>query len=450
MLFVGTRGGRVADTVAPLAGFADVVLASSADLLGQRSDLSTVTAAGRAGGAGPGWGAALAAEVGAAAAVVAPSREDLLVAAGKYAAEHRVDGVLTFSDDLVEPVAAFAAELGLPGQPVHTIANFRDKSAQRAALAAAGLPVPANVEITDPGQAAAALAAVPLPAILKPTRGSGGALAFVVNRPQELAPLLAEVFAAARAAGGTGGAVEEGTAFILESLIVGSRWHEVDGIAPYVSVESVAVGGRYHHLAVTDRFPLAPPVLETGMLFPSTLRGDQQATITEATTAALRALGFEHGLAHTELMLTADGPVVIEVNARAGGALPYLFPMASDVDLIALAGRVALGEPPVAAPTFRGHAVFVMPQHPLGVQVTAVTGLDEVRALDRVHVVIPMSLAGSRTDSFQHTVIAVVLGTATAGEQAVSLYRQVMAAVRGEYAPAEAPAHYRRCPGSPS
>ena len=227
---------------------------------------------------------------------------------------------------------------------------------------------------------------------------------------------------------------------------MGERWHDVDGIAPYVSVESLAVQGKYTHLAVTDRFPLAPPVLETGMVFPSTLRPQQQAVITEATAAALRALGFEHGVAHTELMLTADGPVVIEVNARAGGALPYLFPMACDLDLIALAGRVALGELPTERPSFRGHAVFVMPQHPLGVLVERVDGLDEVRALDGVHVVIPMSLAGSRTDSFQHTVIAVVLGTATTGEQAVRLYHRVLAAVCAEYAPAQLPEHYRRSP----
>lgn len=429
MLLVGTRGVRVADTAAPLTALADVVVVSSADILAQRSDLTA--------------GTPLHLDVGAHASVVAPTAQDLLTQAGKYAAEHPVHGVLTFSDDLVEQTAVFAAEHRLPGQPPAHIANFRDKSAQRAALAAAGLPVPVNTELTHPDQASAALETVPLPAILKPTRGSGGALAFVVNRPEQLRPLLVEVFAAA---GSVGGAVQADTAFILESLIVGTRWHEVPGLAPYVSVESVAVRGRYTHLAVTDRFPLAPPVLETGMVFPSTLRPDQQAVITAATTDALRALGFEHGLAHTELMLTADGPVVIEVNARAGGALPYLFPLASDLDLIALAGQVALGELPAEAPNFRGHAVFVMPQHPLGVEVTAVHGLAEVRAVPGVHVVIPMSLAGARTDTFQHTVIAVVLGTAATGPDAVALYESVQARVRAEYAPAVTPEHYRRSP----
>jgi biotin carboxylase len=415
MLFVGTRGVVIADTVRPLTAVADVVVATSRDILDQRSDTR-----------GDSWKDT----VPAVDTVIAPTRAELLAHASKYAANNRVDGALSFSDDLVELTAAFAAERGLPGQPPHTIANFRDKSTQRAALAAAGLSTPVNFEITSPSQAAEALAAVPTPAILKPTRGSGGQLAFVVNEPDRLPALLHEAFAAAPT---VGQAVESDTAFIFESLIVGSRWHDLDGVAPYVSVESVAVGGEYAHLAVTDRFPIAPPVLETGMLFPSTLRPSQQDTITEATTEALRALGFEHGVAHSELTLTREVPGVIECNARAGGALPYLFGMASDTDLVALAGRVALGELPDRPPTFHRHAVFVAPQHPVGVEVKAVHGLDQVRALPGVHVVIPLSVAGVRTDSFQHTMIAAVLGTADTPEAAVSLYRDVMALVRGEY-----------------
>lgn len=424
LLVVGTRGTRVSDTCAALATVADVVIATSEDLLAGRMD--------RLDDPPP-----------ACAVVLCPTPQELPTAIRTYAAEHPVHGVLTFSDDMVEMTAGVAADLGLPGQPPHTIANFRDKAVQRAALAAAGLPVPANIEITDVDQAEAALGAVALPAILKPTRGSGGTLAFVVTEPAQLRPLLTDGFRAARR---IGGAVEQDTAFILESLIVGTRWHDVEGLAPYVSVESVAVGGRYVHLAVTDRFPLAPPVLETGMVLPSTLHPGQQHRITEATTAALTALDFEHGLAHTELMLTAEGPVVIEVNARAGGALPYLFPLACEMDLTAVAGRVALGQLPARAPHWRGHAVFAAPQHPLGVQVKHVEGLDEVRGLPGVRAVIPLALGGRSTESMQHTMIAVVLGTVDTPAEAVALHRDVLATVRPRYLPVQLPEHYRRTP----
>jgi biotin carboxylase len=424
VLVVGTRGTLISDTCAALAAVADVVLASSADLLAGRSDQ-------------------LGEQLTASAAVITSTTAELPAALGAHARERPVDGVLTFSDDTVELTAAVAADLGLPGQPPHTTANFRDKSVQRSALAAAGLPVPVNIEITAPDQAAAALAAVPLPAILKPTRASGGTLAFVVTERTQLAPLLAEGFREARR---MGGAVDRDTAFILESLIVGERWHDLAGLAPYVSVESVAVGGRYVHLGVTDRFPLAPPVLETGMVFPSTLRPDQQQRITQVTTTALRALQFEHGVAHTELMLTADGPVVIEVNARAGGALPYLVPLACGLNLTALAGQVALGELPAVVPRPSRYAVFAAPQHPLGTKVKQVEGIDSVRALPGVRAVIPLALEGSSTESMQHTMIAVVLGTADTAAEAVALHRDVLATVRARYLPVRLPEHYRRTP----
>jgi len=416
LLFVGTRGGRVADACASLASVADVVLVTSRDLLAQRADTVDVS-------------------VGAREVLVAEDRAGIPAVARAFASEHAVGGALTFSDDVVDLTAAFAAEQGLPGQPVGTVVRFRDKVAQRRALAEGGVPVPPFALVTSPDDGDRAGRAVTFPAILKPTRGSGGALAYVVESRDALTAALDDVFAQAPAAGG---AVEKGTAFILESLLRGEPRQDVAGLAPYVSVESVAHEGRYTHLAVTDRFPVAPPVLETGMMLPSCLPAARQDEVVDMATRALHALGLRTGLAHTELMLTADGPRVIEVNARAGGALPYLFPMCSDVDLAAQAGRVALGLPPVERARFHGHAVFVGPQHPVGVRVRGVHGLDEVSAMPGVRAVIPLASAGTCTDGFRDTLVAAVLASVEGPEDAVGLWRDVMRTVRGDYEPSAA------------
>jgi len=411
MLFVGTRGVRLADMCNPLAEYADVVIATSDQILAQRADTLDDT-------------------VHVSDIVRTPDLASLDVACRDYPG--RVDGALSFSDDMIESVARFAAGRGLPGQPPGTTAAFRDKYLQRGLLAAGGLPVPRHLEITDPNQADKALEVVGLPAILKPTRGSGSALAYQIDQPGELRERLREAFAAAPR---VGGAVAGDTAFILEGLLVGERWHRVDGFAPYVSVESVAVGGRYLHLAVTDRFPLAPPVLETGMMLPSSLSEPRRRQIIEVADQALRALDFRHGLAHVELMLTAAGPQVIEVNARSGGALPYLFPLAGGPDLVALAGRAALGELPEWPPHFDGYAVFVAPQHPVGVRVGKVTGLDRAAEVPGVGAVIPLSVKPTSTENFQGTMIAAVLGRVATPEQAVTLWRDVMSSVKAEYLP---------------
>ena len=46
--------------------------------------------------------------------------------------------------------------------------------------------------------------------------------------------------------------------------------------ADYVSIETIIVAGRMTHLAITGRFPLAPPLRETGYFIPSTLGPEQQ------------------------------------------------------------------------------------------------------------------------------------------------------------------------------
>jgi hypothetical protein len=107
---------------------------------------------------------------------------------------------------------------------------------------------------------------------------------------------------------------------------------------------------------------------------------------------------------------------------------------------------VALGELPAAAPRFAGHAVFAAPQHPLGVQVKDVEGIDELRELPGVRTVIPLSLGGRSTESMQHTMIAVVLGAVATPAQAVALHRAVLATVRPRYLPVQLPEHYRRTP----
>ncbi len=418
LLVVGSRGPGLADTLAGLARRADVVVAALGPVLAGRRDADLV---------------------GDLPVLTADTPEDLLATVAAASATEPVHGVVTLADDTVVLAARLAARLGLRGLDPERVHVFRDKVAQRAALAAAGLTVPLWAGSDDGGSAA--LARVPLPVVVKPTGGSGGALAFVVSRAEQLEPVLQECRRRTRDTT----AVDDDTAFIVEQVIVGSRWHGTDGFAPYVSVESAALDGRRWHLAVTDRFPLLPPVLETGMCLPSSLGAEQQEAVVEVTERALAALGLDQGLSHTELMLTADGPVVIEVNARAGGALPYLFPLAGGPDLTAMAADLALGVAP-ELPAFDGYAVFVALQHPLGVDVTEVADLDAVRELPGVRALIQLHGAGHSTRSLQDTMAALALGRVADPEEAVALQRACYAAFRCRYAGGPTPDHYRRTP----
>jgi hypothetical protein len=69
------------------------------------------------------------------------------------------------------------------------------------------------------------------------------------------------------------------------------------------------------------------------------------------------ALGFTDGVTHSEFMLTASGPKVIEVNGRLGGDLiPYLGSLATGIDPGLVAAAAATGRPVDLTPTRAGVA----------------------------------------------------------------------------------------------
>ena len=408
LLVLGSRGAPVDGLLRSLAPVGEVVVLTSADVLGERvDDLSPAVTA-----------------------IVAPNRQAMVSTALRHHLVRSVDGVVPITEDTIEIAAALSDRLRLPGQPAKSMPALRDKLRQRDALRAAGVPGPAYARVTTPAEGVHALLRVPLPAVLKPCRGSGGALVRRIEPGMDVAAIVAKMLAS-RA--GARGAVDPNTALILESVLVGAP-RETDGLAPYVSVETLAVGGRFHHLCVTDRFPLAPPLLETGMLLPSCLGAAQQAGVATMAEQALRALDFQHGAAHTELMLTSEGPRVIEVNARVGGAVPFLLPIAAGYDVVTQIGRLALGLAP-ELPTFSGRfAVFVAPQHRVGQTVDCVAGLTEARTIPGVQAVIPVATQpGTDTTADQNTMIAAVLAAAGSPAEAVQIHRLIHATVQPHY-----------------
>ena len=72
------------------------------------------------------------------------------------------------------------------------------------------------------------------------------------------------------------------------------------------------------------------------------------AGLMDTLARAHEVLGVEDGLTHTEVELTARGPVIIEVNGRLGGDLiPFLGCVATGIDPGVVIVDVAIGRRPV-------------------------------------------------------------------------------------------------------
>lgn len=315
--------------------------------------------------------------------VVAVERPDQVAEAMVDAARSwSPDGVFAQNEHLLTEVATGAERIGLPYHSPHAAALLRRKDSQRAALLEAGLPGP-RMAVLEPGvDPAVALAKVGLPAVLKPTVGVGSIATMLIDSAQALTTAMREAEQYYRDDPRMYGRTP---VLMLESLLVGRRWHEDDRFGDHASVESLVFDGEITHLAVSDKLPLAPPFRETGHLLPSILDRPHRDTLRAAATEAIRALGLSHGATHIEFKLTDDGPQVIEVNGRLGGSVAHQLDLTADYDVLADLGRMALGIRPEAAPRFACYSLFLTPVTPQrDVVVRAVHGAGQARAIDGV------------------------------------------------------------------
>ncbi|MDE2303736.1 MAG: ATP-grasp domain-containing protein, partial [Sphingomonadales bacterium] len=257
-------------------------------------------------------------------------------------AASRFDAVLCLQDLRIIEAARIARALGLAHLNPATAALCRDKAAVRARLAAAGIAQPPARRVRGPRGLIAAAEALGPPLVIKPIDGFGSQNIFALRDAADLALLRARPEIIAGAPGGYGLGVAARGALLVERMLTGEL----------VGCDTFTAAGRHHLLGVNHKQMFTPPsfAIRSGCFCPNT---GQYAAIEAHVCALLDAIGFNHGAAHIELMLTDAGPVLIEINPRLVGArLPRLISAARrrsiHSDLIALHLEGALPRPAVA------------------------------------------------------------------------------------------------------
>jgi len=326
------------------------------------------------------------------------------------AREDRVEAVLALSEFVIEEAAEVAAQLGLVGPDPRVIRRIGNKIEQREALDAAEIPQPRFCAVRDPAELDAACKAVGLPAVLKPAFNAGSYLTFRVDDKKELE---AQYSYAVREI--VEHPVKPGPPlFLLEELLEGSLWYETDFYGDYVSVESLVHAGECIHICISDRLPVTYPFRERGIVLPTDLAEEEQQALFDLTERAVRALGFDQGVTHVEVKLTAGGPKILEVNARPGGTLPYLFNKVGSPNIMEAMVTSALGTPPTFNPSFAGVAGEELYHGPNYLaRVTSIDGTKAVENLTFVTQVAVMKPVGSLIDwrkgTFDHVVWVTVV-----------------------------------------
>ena len=224
-------------------------------------------------------------------------------------ARQRIDAVLCLIDIRLIEAARIAARLGVRHISPASAALLRDKYRVRCALADCGLAQPEFAVAESNQEIKLAVQRLGLPVLIKPVDGYGSQNIVVLRHPEDLDPLLSPLDELLPSGADYGLGVKANDRVLIERFMSGN----------IIGCDTLSSGGHHRLLGVHEKLLFPPPsfAIRGGSFTPNyAALGDVERYV----FAALDAVGFDWGAAHTEVMLTADGPRIIEINPRLVGA----------------------------------------------------------------------------------------------------------------------------------
>ncbi|WP_405009326.1 ATP-grasp domain-containing protein [Kitasatospora sp. NBC_01539] len=318
--------------------------------------------------------------------------------------------VAAFNEHTYRVVRAVADRLGVPTVvDTDLFDRVLDKARTREVLDKHGVPGCRHRLARGRESVAAAVRAVGLPCIVKPVDGEASEGVARIAGPGDVEAALLRL-----------GEEQIDRGVLVEEFLTG----------PEYSVEALSVGTRHHVLAVTEKHSDGRTFVERGHVVPAPLSADDRESVVRYVQSVLDALGFHDCPSHTELVLTADGPRIIETHNRIGGdSIMDLVELATGVDVHELVARQSIGEDvsallPDPVTAHRAAAVwYADPSGPPTSTLVEVRGVDGVRALPYVHRVELLKQPGARQSAVLRSSDRSALVLATGGTSAEALQR---------------------------
>ena len=278
----------------------------------------------------------------------------------------RADGIMTLATDMpMRSVAYSCAQLGLTGISYETAVKATDKGEMIKAFETAGVAHPWYRILPKCADAETLQGKITCPCIVKPTDNAGSRGVILARSSDELESALAY----SRENGRSGNV-------IIEEYMTGSE----------VSVEIIVWQGIPHVLQVTDKLTTgAPHFVEMGHSQPSRLPEADLESIRDLAIRAVKAVGIDNGPAHVEIMLTSEGPKMVELGARMGGdcITSHLVPLSTGIDMVKATIDICLGLTPDIAPKFEKGSAIRFFDAPEGV-IAAIEGIEEAKKVPGV------------------------------------------------------------------
>lgn len=276
------------------------------------------------------------------------------------------DAATTLSTEAgVVSAAVVCDALGLAGLPVDAAPKVTNKFEMRQAFEASSLASTRYLACASREDAWDAFAEIAGPAVVKPSKGAGSRGVSYV----ETIEALDAAYDQARAVAGS-------DPVLVEAYMPGRE----------VAVEALVSGSRFEALCISDKSRTSPPfLLDLQIAYPSPRTPAEQAAILALAEGAARALGVRNAPMHIEIMMTDDGPHLVEAAARGAGfhVFSEIIPWVTGIDTVGAQLDIALGDAPLLGKRLSRGAVLDFPQVSQGV-ISSISGIEDVSSRDDV------------------------------------------------------------------
>lgn len=220
-----------------------------------------------------------------------------------------IDAVLCLIDIRLIEAARLARRLDLRYLNPDSAMLLRDKFSVRRRLAERGVTQPDFALAQSNEELQLAVSRLGLPVLIKPADGYGSQNIVVLRTPEDLEPWISplESMLPSRAEYGLG--VLANDRLLVERYMQGT----------FIGCDTLTVNGQHRMLGVNEKLMFPPPsfAIKGGCFTPN---GPEFIHIEKYVFDVLDAVGFDWGAAHVELMMTDEGPRVVEINPRLVGA----------------------------------------------------------------------------------------------------------------------------------
>jgi biotin carboxylase len=326
------------------------------------------------------------------------------------AKQYKIDGVMTLASDMpMRTVAAVAKELNLIGISEETAIVATNKAKMREKLFEHGVPIPKFYVANSFEEYIRVTKKFSDKFIVKPVDNSGSRGVFLVTNSDEVEH--AYIHSKKYSRNGE---------IVVEDYMQG---HEV-------SVETLTINGNTHIIAITDKLTTGSPnFVEMGHSQPSILCEEITNEIEKTTTAAVNALGIENGPSHTEIIVTKEGPKIVELGARLGGdnITTHLVPLSTGVDMVDCCIKIALGMEPDNKPKFKKGSAIRYFESSEG-RIVNIKGIEKANLLNGVKQITFTKKVGDKINNINSSIdrIGFVIAQSNTGVNATSICMEAL------------------------